>query len=297
MNIAVFGGSGFLGIYLVQELIRRKHTVIILDKRPPLDSPGGATFKEINILDREAVINAVTDCKPDMVYNLAGFANLDKAVKDPYLTMQLNVVGNVNVLDGCVKAGIKRFIYASSAYAMSDKGSFYGISKLASEKIVEEYKRKFNLTFTILRFGSVYSEKSFDNNYIYNLVENAIKTKQIQHGGDGNEVREYIHASDAAKLSVDVIERADFENEHVIFTGTEKMKRAELFELINEILGNKIEITLQEGNYHHHYKLTPYSYTPTLSRKMVANPHIDMGQGILECIKAVYINNPDLEGR
>jgi len=294
MNIAVFGGSGFLGMYLVNELVRREHTVTVFDKVIAPEKIEGANYFEADIMEREKVIDTITENSFDVVYNLAGFANLDRAVRFPYLTMQLNVIGNINILDACVKANIKRFVYASSAYAMSDKGSFYGISKLASEKIVEEYSQKFNLSFTILRFGSVYSEKAFDNNYIYNLVESAIKTKKIDHGGDGSEVREYIHASDAAKLSVDVIESEDFKNEHVIFTGTEKMKRVELFQLINEILGDKIEINLEKGVYHHHYKLTPYSYSPTLSRKMVANPHIDMGQGILECIKAVYSNNPDL---
>ena len=45
----------------------------------------------------------------------------------------------MNILEACVANNIKKFIYASSAYAMSNKGSFYGISKLASEKIIEEY--------------------------------------------------------------------------------------------------------------------------------------------------------------
>ena len=64
--------------------------------------------------------------------------------------MELNILGNINILNACLKAKIKRFIYASSAYAMSDKGSFYGISKLTSEKIVEEYAVKFDLKFTDL---------------------------------------------------------------------------------------------------------------------------------------------------
>jgi len=294
MKIAVFGGSGFLGMYLVGELLKRNHEVYVYDKKKSDNSFSSAVYYEADILERENIIDIIAANRFDIVYNLAGFANLDQAIKFPYLTLQLNVLGNINVLDGCVKAGVRRFVYASSAYAMSNKGSFYGISKLTSEKIVEEYATRYNLAFTILRYGSVYSEMSFNNNYIYNLIETAIKTKKIEHGGDGSEIREYIHASDAAKLSVDVIESNEFENEHVIFTGTEKMKRIELFQLINEILGDKITITLDKGIYHNHYRFSPYSYSPTLSRKMVANPHIDMGQGILECIKAVYENNPEL---
>lgn len=295
MKIAVFGGSGFLGLYLVGELSRRGHNVIIYDVTEPQKQFQNAYFKQIDILDGNEVSNEIINRKFDIVFNLAGFANLDKAIKYPYKTMELNVLGNINILDACVQVGVTRFIYASSAYAMSDKGSFYGISKLTSEKIIEEYAVRFGLPFTILRYGSVYSEMFYDNNYIYNLIEKAVRTGRIEHGGDGNELREYIHASDAAKLTVDVMENKDYENEHVIFTGTEKLRRVDLFEMINEILGNKIQIHLQSDGYHHHYRFTPYSYTPTISKKLVANPHIDMGQGILECIKEVYKNNPSIE--
>ena len=69
-------------------------------------------------------------------------------------------MGNINLLEACRLNGkIKRYIYASSAYALSDKGSFYGISKLSSEKITKEYSDKFNLKYTIIRYGSVYGKK------------------------------------------------------------------------------------------------------------------------------------------
>jgi UDP-glucose 4-epimerase len=288
MKVAVYGGSGFLGLYLTKELLRRNFEVKIFDIVPTEYTHDNLTFSQTDILNAELIGSQIESGLFDYVYNLAGFANLDKSILDPFRTMELNVLGNINIMNACVKNSVKRFIYASSAYAMSNKGSFYGISKLTSEKIVEEYAVKFNLNFTILRYGSVYSEMDYDNNYIFNLIKKAIETGKIEHGGDGNEIREYIHASDAAKLSVDVIENEEFINEHVIFTGIEKMKRSELFDVINEILGNKLEITYKNSSYNHHYKFTPYSYSPTLSKKMVANPHIDMGQGLLECIKAVY---------
>ena len=62
------------------------------------------------------------------------------------------------ILGECVKKNISRFV-CSSAYAMSNKGSFYGISKLASEKIVEEYLKNIIYPSQFLRYGSVYSEK------------------------------------------------------------------------------------------------------------------------------------------
>ena len=172
---------------------------------------------------------------------------------------------------------------------MSNKGSYYGISKLASEKIIEEYNKIHDLQFVILRYGSVYSERKHLNNYIYNLVENAVLEGEINHAGDGEEVREYIHAADAARLSVDVIESNEYNNIHVILTGTERIRRVELFQMIKEILNDKVQINLKGEHQVNHYKYTPYSFSPSVSKRLTANPHIDMGQGLLECIR--FVNN------
>lgn len=289
-KVLVFGGFGFLGFYLVKELLRRGYAVTVADIKESPELMREVDYVKCDISNPSDVEKVFESDKIDIVYNLAGFANLDQAIKFPLKTMELNVVGNMYVLDQCLKHKIEKFVYASSAYAMSNKGSFYGISKLASEKIIEEYHKRYNLPFVILRYGSVYSERAYENNYIYNLVKEAVLDKKIDHKGDGNEIREYIHAADAAKLSVDVIETVNLENLHVILTGTERMKRIELFHMINEILNGKVVINCDEAGYHNHYKFTPYSFEASVSRKLVANPHIDMGQGLLECVRAVHKN-------
>lgn len=287
MKIAVFGGAGFLGSYLIEELTRRKHEVFCCDIQEPRFS-SDAQYIPSNIMDKEKVEQTFEKYQFDVVFNLAGFANLDKAIQAPYETIQLNVTGNLNILEAARKFEVKRYVYASSAYAMSDKGTFYGISKLSSEKIIKEYGAKFDLPYTILRYGSIYSERDFDNNYIFNLIRRAVNEEKIIHPGDGEEIREYIHARDAAKLSADIIEDDSFLNEYLTLTGVERMKRSELFQMINEILGGKITVELKNSGYHNHYKYTPYSFSPEESKKLVPNPYIDMGQGILNCIKEVH---------
>ena len=289
-KILVFGGFGFLGNYLVHELLKRGYKVTVADIHQVEILEREITYVKCDITNKENVQNAFKNEQFDVVYNLAGFANLDTAVKYPLETIQLNVIGNIHILEECVKNNITRFVYASSAYAMSNKGSFYGISKLASEKIVEEYLKKYSLPFTILRYGSVYSERPYNNNYIYNLVKSAVLEGEINHNGDGNELREYVHAADASKLSVDVIESEDFKNLHVILTGNERMKRSDLFKMIKEILNDRVEINYKNDGYHNHYNFTPYSFEPSVSRKLSANPYIDMGQGLLECVRSVQKN-------
>ncbi len=135
------------------------------------------------------------------------------------------------------------------------KDHFYGVSKLASEKLIEEYYRRYGVKYTILRYGSVYSERDFDNNYIYSLIKKIIETHKVIHEGDGNEIREYIHASDVARMAVDVITKDDFINQYMILTGVERMKRKELFCMIKEILGEDFDIELKCNGYANHYKI------------------------------------------
>ena len=197
-------------------------------------------------------------------------------------------IGNLNVLEACKQVGtIDRFIYASSAYALSNDGSFYGISKNSSERLTEEYYNKFGLKYTVIRYGSLYGSRASHNNYIYNLLRNAIINGELNYKGDGQDLREYIHAADSAKLSVDILEDKQYENKYIILTGVERLKRIDLLTMINEIMQNQLKIKKISDNNMGHYKITPYSYHPAVAKKLVPNPFIDLGQGLLECIQRI----------
>jgi UDP-glucose 4-epimerase len=284
-KVVVFGGSGFLGSYVVDELFKRGYDVTVADIHQS-DYVKNYKFEKVDIMNFNKVKEIVKGI--DFVYNFTAIANLDEAINKSIETISVNILGNMNVLEACKENNVKRFVYASSAYALSKEGSFYGISKQMSEKIIEEYNRRYGLDFTIIRYGSVYGERASHNNYIYNLIKDALKTGILKYKGDGEDIREYIHAADAAKLSVDILEKEEYKNEHLILTGIEKLKRKELLWMINEILGNKLKIKNVEPEYFGHYKITPYSYQyPSVGKKLVANPYIDMGQGLLECIKNI----------
>lgn len=291
-KVVIFGGSGFLGSYVADELSCRGFKVIIADLVESKYLKKEQEFRKVDILNIKEIESVLKDVS--IVYNFSAVAELEEAVNNPLKTFDVNVTGNLNILEVCKHNGdIKRFVYASSAYALSNEGSFYGISKQTSEKLTEEYFKKYGLKYTVIRYGSLYGERASHNNYIYNLLFKAIKSGVLEYKkGDDEDLREYIHAADAAKLSVDVIENSQYENEHIILTGTERLKRIELLTMINEIMQNTLKIKQISGNNIGHYKITPYSYHPKVAKKLVANPYIDLGQGLLECIKEI---NKDLK--
>ena len=282
----VFGGSGFLGSYVADELTREGCSVIIADKEPSKYLQKSQTFLQCDIMNLENVKKIIDSA--DYVYNFVAISNLDEAIHRPIETMKINVMGHLNILEACrISGSVERIVYASSAYALSRDGSFYGISKQTAEKITEEYFKRYGLKYTVIRYGSLYGERASHNNYIYNLLVEAIETGELRYKGDGQDLREYIHAADAAKLSVEILKDKQYENEHIILTGIEKMRRIDLLHMIKEIMGTDIKIKQVSDNNFGHYRITPYSFHPTVAKKLVANPYIDMGQGLLECIKTI----------
>lgn len=286
-KVVVFGGSGFLGSYVADELTRRNYDVTIADINSSIYLQENQKFKKVDVLDIKNIKEIINDA--DMIYNFVAIANLDDAINDPIGTFNINVMGNLNILEACRQVGsVQRFVYASSAYALSSDGSFYGISKHSSEKLTEEYYKRYGLKYTVIRYGSLYGERASHNNYIYNLLQSAIQTGELNYKGDGQDLREYIHAADAAKLSVDILQEKQYENEHIILTGMEKLRRIDLLIMINEIMQNKLDVKQISDENMGHYKITPYTFHPTTAKKLVANPYIDLGQGLLECIQEIH---------
>jgi UDP-glucose 4-epimerase len=282
MKILVFGGCGFLGSYIANELVKQNHSVTVVDIQKKYFN-SKCFFKRCDITNSDEV-KSVFDETVDIVFNFAAVADLNISINEPLNTMKVNVMGNLNLLEACRVNKIKHFIYASSVYACSEKASFYGISKYSAEKIVEEYQKYYGLNYTILRYGSIYGPHADSSNGMFNFLKQAL-TGKILHHGTGEEVREYIHARDAAMLSAGIVNEKKYFNKIFVLTGVEPIRQSELFKMIKEILGDKLEIKYDNQDYRGHYKYTPYSFSPSVASKLSPNPFTDLGQGIVECLE------------
>ena len=294
MKILITGGSGFLGSHVADYLSKAGHEVTILDICPSPYLRKDQKMIVGDILD-ESLINEVV-VNHEIVYHFAGIADIDECAEKPVDTVKLNILATVFLLEACRKNQIKRFVFASSAYVFSDAGYFYRISKQTCESFIENYHERYNLPYTCLRYGSLYGDRADERNSIYRLLKDAILNKKISYKGQGDEVREFIHVRDAAQISVEILD-TKFENQNVILTGTEKLTYRQLLETIQEILKNKIHIDILPSSRKAHYKLTPYNFIPKLGKKIVCNPYIDMGQGLLLCMAEIYekFNHEDFD--
>jgi len=288
----VFGGSGFLGSHVADALSDEGHKVTVFDQKPSPYLRANQTMILGDILDTKIVWKAIKG--QDIIYHFAGMSDLDQSADKPLETVSQNIMGTVHLLDAAVEFKVERFIFASTIYVYSSLGGFYRCSKQSAELFIEEYNNRFELDFTVLRYGSLYGTRANQGNAIRSFLFQGLNKEKIVYPGTGDEVREYINVKDAARLSVDIL-APKYKNQHLVVTGHHSMKSKDMLEMIREMLNHEISIEFSKSSNDYHYLLTPYSFTPKIGSKLVSNLYIDMGQGLLDCLQEIYQNSDKSE--
>ena len=288
MKIVVTGGSGFVGSHVADELSRRGHKVTIFDKnkskwiRPDQKMYQGDI---LNKMDLDRVIKGT-----DAVFHFAALADMDESIKKPIETANINIFGTVLTLEACRRHKIKRFIHASTIYVNSKDGGFYRCSKKAAEEYVEEYHNTFGISYTILRFGSLYGERADDTNGVTSIIKRAIKTGILSYLGSKNSVREYIHVKDAAKASAGILKKK-FRNQYIILTGKEKIKVYDLLKILANILKIKKKIKFLNKKLLGHYIISPFTYKFKNGKKFTLSSNVNFKDGLLDLIQTIKKKN------
>ena len=254
MKILVTGGSGFLGSHIADELSKRGHEVIILDKKKSKWIKKNQKFVIGNILDIKKINNVIKGVK--IIFHIAALADLEDALHKPIETVKNNILGTVNILEISRINNIKRVIYASSIYSTSIQGGFYRCSKRAAEDYIDEYYKRYGIDFTILRYGSLYGERATASNGIYRILNKAIRSKKIEYAGNRSSIRKYIHIIDAAKASADVISNK-YKNKYINIVGAKSHKVLDLLKIISKLVGSKNKISFLKKKALGHYVKLP----------------------------------------
>jgi UDP-glucose 4-epimerase len=284
-NVLVFGGAGFVGSHVADELTSRGYSVVVFDRITSKFLTKDQRMIVGDILDRESVRKAVKDA--EIVFHFAAMADIQEARDNPVEAANFNIIGTMNILDACREYSVKRFVYSSTIYVYSDHGSFYRSSKQACELFIENYHKEYDLDFTILRYGSLYGTRANNFNFIRNCIRQALLEGCIIRKGDGEEIRDYVNIIDAAKATVDALED-NYKNSYLMITGPQTMRVKELLLMIKEIMNDEIELKFTNDSMDGHYKITPYSFKPKVALKMTPKDFHDLGQGILDSIYEIY---------
>lgn len=252
MKILVTGGAGFIASQIADAFIADGHQVVILD-----DLSTGyekninpkAKFIKANIGDKN--LDKLFEAeKFDVVNHHAAQMDVRRSVKDPEFDAATNILGTINLLQNCVKYGIKKFMFASTGGAVYGEQDYfpadekhnqqpkspYGISKLAVEKYLYFYNSEHKLNYTILRYANIYGPRQNpfgEAGVVAIFSTRLLKGEQPIINGHGEQTRDYVFVGDVVKANLLGL-KDESTNVYNVGTGIETDVN-QLFHYINNI--------------------------------------------------------------
>jgi UDP-glucose 4-epimerase len=227
MKYVVTGGAGFIGSNLVDELIKQKHEVIVIDNLSTGSEENlnpKARFLQADLVgcgkagpNREKVSKYILGS--DAVFHLAALARVQPSIKDPEGFNKANVNGTLNMLSMARDIGIKRFIYSasSSAYgnaeiiptpetAPTDPLSPYGLQKQIGEQYCRVFYHCYGMETVSLRYFNVFGERQ-PLSGAYCLVMGVFAQQRLNKepmtiNGDGEQRRDFTYVGDVVKANI-----------------------------------------------------------------------------------------------
>ena len=223
-KILITGGAGFIGAHLSQKLLAAGAEVVALDNLndyydPQLKIDRMATltgdndnFTHVNLdlSDRPGVEKLFQDYQFDVVVNLAAQAGVRYSLTNPHSYVDTNIVGFVNILEGCRHSGVKHFVYASSSsvygantnmpFSVHDNVdhpvSLYAASKKSNELMAHTYSHLFGLPTTGLRFFTVYGPWGRPDMALFLFTKAILENRPIDVFNNGNMERDFTFVDD-----------------------------------------------------------------------------------------------------
>ncbi len=256
--IAVTGGAGFIGSWLVEKLLEQGYEVLVIDNlssgtRENVPEKAELVVKDIReVSDRDLEgVNAV--------FHFAADPDVRKSVSEPRKSFEVNVIGSFNVLEAAREAGVKSFVFASSGgtvYGEVNRAvdeefrlrpiSPYGASKAAFEAYLSAYAHSYGMNCISLRFGNIIGPRLNHGviwDFYWKLRKNPEKLVIL---GNGEQEKSYLYVEDAVNASLLAWERArGFEVFNIAHEKTLKVK--EIAEIVSKELGVKPEFEFTGG--------------------------------------------------
>lgn len=261
-TILVTGGAGFIGSNLVEALIKTGASVIVpfIEIFPQsffvLNGLEKKVFvQKLNIVDYKSLHNLISEKQVDYIIHLAAQTLVTQAYKDPYETLETNIMGTVNVLEAArTISSIQGVIVASSdkAYgktkeAYTEKYPLagdhpYDVSKSSADLISQTYFKTYGVPVVITRFGNVFGEGDLHfERIIPGICKSIIKNEVLEIRSDGSYVRDYLYVKDVVNGYLTLLNVIDkIHGEAFNFSSPDTFSVLDVIKTAEKSLGKKI---------------------------------------------------------
>ena len=240
MHVVITGGAGFIGSHIADALVERGWRVTIIDDLSTgrhENVSSSATLIERDLRD-ESMSQLIAELQPDVVSHHAAQMDIRKSVADPAFDADVNVVASVRLLQACVDAKVKRFVFASSGgsiygepdYTPQDEDhpthpmSPYGCAKLAVEQYIAYFHEAHGLSCVSLRYANVYGPRQNprgEAGVVAIFGDRMRRGEPVTINGDGDQTRDYVHVSDVVAANLAVIDDMTLGGAFNVGTGVE----------------------------------------------------------------------------
>jgi UDP-glucuronate 4-epimerase len=269
MNILVTGAAGFIGSHVAEALLARGDSVASLDNFNDYYDPARKranaalltpnprfTIHEADVRDAETMERICAESQFDAVVHLAAMANVRYSIERAPLYVDVNVRGTVNLLEAARKAGVPHFVFAStsSVYGRTKQLPFceddplgrplapYPATKIAGEVMGHAYHSLFDLSFTAVRFFSVYGPRGRPDMMPYIITDCVSHDREFMLYEAGEMYRDWTYVADIVSGIVAATDRPL--GYQVINLGRgEPVRMADFVELIEELVGKEARMT------------------------------------------------------
>ena len=259
----VTGAAGFIGARTAEMLIQDGHTVTGIDnvneaydrrmkeyRLKRLEGLPGFTFWKSDISDK-SIIDQFKNEKFDGLINLAAWAGVRASVRNPWIYVETNMLGTLNMLELCRQTGIRKFIVASTSsiyggnppYPTPESASSseplqpYAASKKGAEAMAHAYHHLYGIDVTVLRFFTVYGPAGRPDLSIFRFVQWISEGRPVRVNGDGEQSRGFTYIDDIARGVILALKPVGYEV--INLGGHEVITINNLIKLVEEVVGKK----------------------------------------------------------
>ena len=215
MKVLVTGAAGFIASSLIPRLLSRGDVIVGVDnfflgKREYLPAHARFDFRELDLLDREAVAALFEETRPERVWHLAANSDISYGTKYTDFDLKGGTLATYNVLDGMRRAAVPEIVFSSSGAVYGEPSvmptpedygpilpiSLYAASKVACETLITAYAHNYDMRAWIFRFGNIVGPNPTHGvvyDFVHKLQRDATRLEVL---GDGTQAKPYVHVED-----------------------------------------------------------------------------------------------------